>query len=207
MAGRTLLQAFVLTIASGERTARGANRCWQSSPNPKPPKPLVSFKPHTAANGVSFSHSSTFGFEGDAFVALFGDIAPITTPRLAAPRGFKVVRVDMRKRKIVDFAVNKIAGPASQLRHGGFERPSHCAFGPDGALYVVDYGKIQIAPEVGGVRMVAGHGCTLAHPAYRRQVGHGAAEAAPCAGLCAAVWAGRSALRCGAPLRVVAKSP
>jgi glucose/arabinose dehydrogenase len=127
-------------------------------PNPKPPKPLVSFKPHTAANGVSFSSSPAFGFQDDAFVALFGDIAPITTPRLAAPRGFKVVRIDMHQRKIVDFAVNKIAGPASQLRHGGFERPSHCAFGPDGALYVVDFGKVQIAPEVGGVRMVLGTG-------------------------------------------------
>jgi glucose/arabinose dehydrogenase len=127
-------------------------------PNPKPPKPFVSFKPHTAANGVSFSPSAAFGFAGDAFVALFGDIAPVTTPRLASPRGFKVVRIDMRRRKIVDFAVNKIAGPASQLRHGGFERPSHCAFGPDGALYVVDYGKIQIAPEVGGIRMVLGTG-------------------------------------------------
>jgi glucose/arabinose dehydrogenase len=127
-------------------------------PNPKPPKPLVSFKPHAAANGVSFSPSTEFGFKGDAFVALFGDIAPITTPRLSAPRGFKVVRIDMRKRRIVDFAVNKIAGPASQLGHGGFERPSHCAFGPDGALYVVDYGKIQIAPEVGGIRMVLGTG-------------------------------------------------
>ncbi len=122
-------------------------------PNPTPPRPFVSFEPHAAANGVSFSPSA-FGFGGDAFVALFGDIAPVTTVRLAAPRGFKVVRVDMQNRRIVDFAVNKLAGPASQLQHGGFERPSHCAFGPDGALYVVDYGKVQIAPEVGGIRMV-----------------------------------------------------
>jgi glucose/arabinose dehydrogenase len=127
-------------------------------PNPQPPKPLVSFEPHAAANGISFSPSADFGFAGDAFVALFGDIAPVTTPRLAEPRGYKVVRVDMRSREIVDFAVNKVAGPASLLHHGGFERPSHCAFGPDGALYVVDYGKIQIAPEVGGVRMVLGTG-------------------------------------------------
>ena len=28
----------------------------------------------------------------------------------------------------------------------------------DGALYVVDYGKVQIAPEVGGIRMVLGTG-------------------------------------------------
>ena len=126
-------------------------------PNPTPPRPFVSFEPHAAANGVSFSPPA-FGFGGDAFVALFGDIAPVTTVRLAAPRGFKVVRVDMENRRIVDFAVNKVAGPASQLHHGGFERPSHCAFGPDGALYVVDYGKVQIAPEVGGIRMVLGTG-------------------------------------------------
>lgn len=127
-------------------------------PDPNPPKPLVSFAPHTAANGVSFSNGGAFGFGGDAFVALFGDIAPVTTPRLAGPRGYKVVRIDLRRRQIVDFAVNKIEGPASLLRHGGFERPSHCAFGPDGNLYVVDFGKIQIAPEVGGVRVVAGTG-------------------------------------------------
>src|SRR5207248_695897 len=92
------------------------------------------------------------------FVALFGDLAPVTTPRLAAPAGFKVVRVDMRGRRVVDFAVNRIAGPASKLPHAGFERPSHCAFGPDCALYVVDWGEIEIAPERGGVRMQQGTG-------------------------------------------------
>jgi glucose/arabinose dehydrogenase len=127
-------------------------------PNPNPPKPVVSFKPHTGANGVSVSADERFGFVGDAFVALFGDLAPVTTPRLAAPAGFKVVRVDMQRRKVVDFAVNRIAGPASKLPHAGFERPSHCAFGPDGALYVVDWGEIEIAPEVGGVRMQQGTG-------------------------------------------------
>ena len=127
-------------------------------PNPNPPKPVVSFKPHAGANGVSVSADERFGFVGDAFVALFGDLAPVTTPRLAAPAGFKVVRVDMQRHEVVDFAVNRIAGPASKLPHAGFERPSHCAFGPDGALYVVDWGEIEIAPEVGGVRMQQGTG-------------------------------------------------
>jgi glucose/arabinose dehydrogenase len=127
-------------------------------PNPNPPKPVVSFKPHAGVNGVSVSADERFGFVGDAFVALFGDLAPVTTPRLAAPAGFKVVRVDMQKHEVVDFAVNRIAGPASKLPHAGFERPSHCAFGPDGALYVVDWGEIEIAPEVGGVRMQQGTG-------------------------------------------------
>ncbi|MDP9357067.1 MAG: hypothetical protein M3R02_17625, partial [Chloroflexota bacterium] len=64
-----------------------------------------------------------------------------------------MVRVDTRNRQVVDFVVNKIAGPASKLPHEGFERPSHCQFGPDGALYVVDWGEIEIAPEAGGIRM------------------------------------------------------
>lgn len=127
-------------------------------PDPNPPKPVVSFQTHAGANGVDFCRDAAFGFEGQAFVALFGDLAPVTTPRAISPAGFKVVRVDPRTRTVVDFAVNKIAGPASKLPHDGFERPSHCAFGPDGALYVVDWGTISIAPERGGVRMQGGTG-------------------------------------------------
>ena len=127
-------------------------------PDPRPPAPFVSFQGHAGSNGVAFSTSADFGFVGDAFVCLFGDLAPVTTPRLHSPSGFKVVRVDMEARRVVDFAVNRISGPASKLPHGGFERPSHCAFGPDGALYVVDWGEIKIAPEAGGVRMKQGTG-------------------------------------------------
>jgi glucose/arabinose dehydrogenase len=123
-------------------------------PDPNPPKPVASFQTHTAANGFDFSRYPDFGFLGHAFVALFGDIAPITTVRKAiTPAGFKVVRVDPATGRVNDFAVNKIVGPASKLPHEGFERPSHCQFGPDGSLYVVDFGIIRIAPEIGGIRM------------------------------------------------------
>jgi glucose/arabinose dehydrogenase len=128
-------------------------------PDPNPPRPFASFKTHAAANGVDFCRDPQFGFEGDAFVACFGDLAPITTlQKAAAPAGFNVVRVDMQNRRVENFAVNRIEGPASKLPHDGFERPSHCQFGPDGALYVVDYGIIRIAPEKGGIRMQAGSG-------------------------------------------------
>jgi glucose/arabinose dehydrogenase len=128
-------------------------------PNPNPPKPLVSFQTHVAANGFDFARAPGFGFEGDAFVACFGDLAPITTlTRAVTPAGFKVVRVDMKTRQVHDFAVNKMTGPASKLPHAGFERPSHCQFGPDGALYVVDFGIIHIAPERGGIRQQIGTG-------------------------------------------------
>ncbi len=121
--------------------------------NPDPPKPFASFESHSAANGFDFCRDGAFGFEGDAFVARFGKLVPITTvARAAYPAGFDVVRVDMKTGQIHNFAVNKRAGPGSKLLHGGFERPSHCQFGPDGALYVVDFGVIHIAPEAGGIR-------------------------------------------------------
>lgn len=122
-------------------------------PNPKPPKPLTSFQTHAAANGFDFCREAAFGFQGDAFVACFGDLAPITTiVRAVYASGFKVVRLDMKTGTVHDFAVNKRAGPGSKLYHGGFERPSYCKFGPDGALYVVDFGVIHIAPEAGAIR-------------------------------------------------------
>jgi glucose/arabinose dehydrogenase len=112
---------------------------------------------HSGPNGVDFCRDPAFGFHGDAFVALFGDLTPVTA-RLPAPAGFKVVRVDMRAGEVVDFAVNKINGPASRLPHAGMERPSHCQFGPDGALYIVDFGEVSIAPEKGGIRVWEGTG-------------------------------------------------
>jgi glucose/arabinose dehydrogenase len=139
----------------------GANRepLIENPPDPNPPRPLAEFDTHVAANGVDICKDPAFGFEGQAFVACFGDLAPITTlTRAVTPMGFKVVRVDPQSGAITDFAVNRIVGPASKLPHEGFERPSHCQFGPDGALYVVDFGEIEIAPEKGGIRMQKGTG-------------------------------------------------
>jgi glucose/arabinose dehydrogenase len=136
----------------GTDTGRGREPVLAHHPDPEPPRPFATFPPHAAPNGFDFSRDPAFGFEGDAFVALYGDVAPLTA-RPSAPAGFKVVRIDMARGEVVDFAVNKISGPASKLPHSGFERPSHCQFGPDGSLYVVDWGQIDIAPETGGIRM------------------------------------------------------
>jgi hypothetical protein len=136
---------------------RGREPVLAEHPDPHPPKPFATFPMHSGPNGVGCCRDAAFGFLGDAFVALFGDLTPVTA-RLPEPAGFKVVRVDTDTGEVVDFAVNKINGPASRLPHAGMERPSHCQFGPDGSLYVVDFGEVSIAPEKGGIRVWEGTG-------------------------------------------------
>ncbi len=136
---------------------RGREPVLAEHPDPTPPKPFATFDQHSRPNGVDFCRDPSFGFPGQAFVALFGDLTPVTA-RLTTPSGFKVVRVDAATGEVADFAVNKIQGPASKLPHRGLERPSHCQFGPDGALYVVDFGQISLAPEKGGIRGQQGTG-------------------------------------------------
>jgi glucose/arabinose dehydrogenase len=107
-----------------------------------PPKPAAVFGVHASADGFDFSRSAAFGFEGEAFVAEFGDMAPGVGKTLD-PVGFQVVRVNPTNGVIHSFATNKgdQNAPASYLKRGGLERPVDAKFSPDGsALYVVDFG-------------------------------------------------------------------
>jgi glucose/arabinose dehydrogenase len=111
----------------------------------RPPAPVTRFGVHSSADGIDFSRSEKFGYTGQAFVALFGDQAPAVGKALN-PVGFKVVRVDLERGTIEDFAVNKGKknGPASRIGGGGFERPVSVEFSPDGdSLYVVDFGVLM----------------------------------------------------------------
>ena len=114
-----------------------------------PPQPAAEFGVHSSANGFDFSRSSEFGFEGEAFVALFGDMAP-NVGKVMAPVGFKIVRVNVDNGVIRDFAVNKGKrnGPASFLGSGGLERPVAVKFSPDGkSLYVLDFGILRMTDK------------------------------------------------------------
>ncbi len=115
----------------------------------QPPEPAALLGVHASANGFDFSHGMGFGHRGQAFIALFGDMAP-TVGKVLAPVGFKVVRVDVNNGVIHDFAVNKgkVNGPASWLGSGGLERPVAAQFDPRGdALYVVDFGVVTMTEE------------------------------------------------------------
>jgi len=115
----------------------------------EPPAPAAVFAVHTSADGIDFSKSSSFGFEGEAFVAEFGDMAP-NVGKVWDPVGFKVVRVDVKTGVIRDFAVNKGKrnGPASKLKNGGLERPVALKFDANGNnLIVVDFGILTMGAK------------------------------------------------------------
>jgi glucose/arabinose dehydrogenase len=117
----------------------------------EPPKPAAILGVHSSSNGLDFAPAS-FGYEGQAFVAQFGDQAP-TVGKVLAPVGFKVVRVDVKTGAIQDFAANrgKTNGPASKIGGGGFERPVAVRFDPTGsAMYVVDFG-VMLETKQGSV--------------------------------------------------------
>jgi glucose/arabinose dehydrogenase len=90
-------------------------------------------------------------YTGDLVVALWGDRVPFSTgdqPLRKPYPGFKIVAVDPDRREIKDFVFNTDGGPASELLEGsevGIERPIDVKFGPDGSLYILDFGRIRMA--------------------------------------------------------------
>lgn len=115
----------------------------------EPPHPVASLAVHSSSNGIDFSTNSEFGFEGEAFIAQFGDMAP-AVGKVLSPVGFKVVRVNTSNGVVEDFAVNKVVenGPATWLKSGGLERPISVEFGPDAeSLYIVDFGILMISEK------------------------------------------------------------
>jgi glucose/arabinose dehydrogenase len=108
-----------------------------------PPVPVAILPVHASADGIDFSTSDAFGYQGHAFVAEFGDMAP-GAGKVLEPVGFKIARVDLARGVSEDFAINrKGPGPASRLKAKGLERPVSLRFSPDGkSLYVVDFGVL-----------------------------------------------------------------
>jgi glucose/arabinose dehydrogenase len=92
-------------------------------PPGEPQRPVVVLGVHASANGLDLSRSAAFGYEGDAFVAEFGDMAP-GTGKVLAPIGYRVVRVDVEAGTVHEFAANRggTNGPGSWLGSGGLEQ-------------------------------------------------------------------------------------
>jgi glucose/arabinose dehydrogenase len=95
---------------------------------PPPERPLARFPPHSAA--VKFDLSP----EGWLAVALFGDEAPMTGPA-GAPRGRAVVRLDVGEWRMKPLALD------------GLSRPIDVRFDAQGGLWVLDFGRFEMAEE------------------------------------------------------------
>lgn len=88
-------------------------------------------------------------FAGQLFAAEWGDLAPPTNPLRNGPVGSRVSRVTPGSGgKAMAFARNPRRGPASAqgLKGRALERPFDIEFGPDNAMYIVDYGIARINP-------------------------------------------------------------
>ena len=115
-------------------------------PTDTPPVPIAKFNPHAATNGFDFAPSDAWGTQSDAFIALFGDFTP-ATGTVPQPVGVEVVRVNAESGEISPFLANKNSGTASTHSGGGLEHPSDVTFGPDGAMYVTDWGVAHITVD------------------------------------------------------------
>jgi glucose/arabinose dehydrogenase len=87
-------------------------------------------------------------FRGQVIVALSGDRAPFATSgeKLVAPQGYSVMRVDLDAKDVNDFVFNTKRLPAHRTKgaQNAMERPIDVKFGPDGALYILDFGRMEV---------------------------------------------------------------
>lgn len=108
-----------------------------------PSRPFAVFPNNSTIIGFDFNYNESFSTYGDAFIAEFGYVAPFTYEASEPPytgTGNRISKIDMRTGLVTTFAINKTGFPASYSDGGGLERPADIAFGPDGAMYVVDMG-------------------------------------------------------------------
>ena len=128
-------RSFVLTEDTHQKLLGG---------DEKPIQPLAYLQPHTAIEGMVYGNKA-FGIpENQVLVAEFGTIV---THLRDESIGFRVQRVDLDTGEVFDFLTNKVKHPASVVNTGGMERPIQLEWGPDNALYVVDFGIIALTEQ------------------------------------------------------------
>ncbi len=112
--------------------------------HPPVSRAFLTLTPHAATRGFAFSPGGAFGFAGDAFVAMAGLLA---LGNDSEPAGFRIVRVDLGRRHMSDFAINVQREPVGPAERAGLLYPADTFFGPDESLYVVDTGVARITTQ------------------------------------------------------------
>jgi glucose/arabinose dehydrogenase len=84
-------------------------------------------------------------YTGHLFVAEWGDLTPPTDPAITRV-GYRIVEINPHTKQVVPFLSNVSGLPGSEQGKAGkvLERPFDVKFGPDGAMYIVDYGQVKI---------------------------------------------------------------
>jgi glucose/arabinose dehydrogenase len=125
---------------------------------PSPERPLAAFTPHAAATKFAVLPGSADQYAGHLIVTLFGDEAPMTLPSGGAQVGRALVRIDPS-----DWSVHRMAAGVLPAR-----RPIDVAAGPDGELYVLDFGQFEMSET--GVQAESGTGCLWRYPGWTDHV-------------------------------------
>jgi glucose/arabinose dehydrogenase len=83
---------------------------------------------------------------GRLFVAEWGDLTWFNNATRTEPVGNQITWIDPGSKEIQPFIQNVKPGPGSEQDATGkaLERPFDLRFGPDGAMYIVDYGQMNI---------------------------------------------------------------
>ena len=82
-----------------------------------PPAPAAWLGVRSSSDGIDFSRNECFGYCGECFIAVFGDIVHCGNGKVRRPVGCRVVRVNPCNGVINDFVINK-------ARRQGRERKS-----------------------------------------------------------------------------------
>lgn len=119
---------------------------------------VAATKPHAALGGMDVvpADGPFARWGGSLLISEMGDFRPLTDPITAEDRaGFQVEVVDLATGRRETFARNRGDGPArpaSELELArGFERPVDVKIGPDGLVYVLDFGVFDATAEAGRV--------------------------------------------------------
>ena len=106
----------------------------------------------SSPSGLAVAPASMGDMAGHLFVAEWGDLSPPTNPLRDEPTGYRVSRIVPGSDRAQPFVQNARRGPASgQGAMGqGIERPFDVKFGPDGAMYIVDFGVARPNPVDAG---------------------------------------------------------
>ena len=102
---------------------------------------------NSSPSGIDASPATFGSFGNQLFIAEWGDLAPPTNPLRNLPVGSRIVRLTPGSNRVEAFVRNRMRGPASEQGAKGMalERPYYVKFGPDGAMYIVDYGIVRIS--------------------------------------------------------------